>query len=352
MGRRAAWCRYRLDFRFVARTSRETMTSKDTYFLKLWDDTAPEVFGIGECGLFRGLSSDDRPDYEQRLDTLCRAINRGEEPSTGGYSSITMGYETALADLARGGRRIVFDSPWAYGDGQLTINGLVWMGSPDEMLRRIDEKLSSGFHCLKMKIGGVRFEDELKLIAHIRSAFGPDCLTLRVDANGAFSPADALDRLDRLARFDIHSIEQPVRAGQPEEMARICGASPIPVALDEELIGIDDDRDKIRLLSTVRPQYIILKPTLAGGFASSMAWIEAAEALGIGWWITSALESNIGLNAIAQWAASLDVEMPQGLGTGQLYHNNIVSPLRLDGDRLYSDADGRWEIPQLQWIEP
>ena len=192
----------------------------------------------------------------------------------------------------------------------------------------------------------------LKLIAHIRSAFGSDCLTLRVDANGAFSPADALDRLDRLARFDIHSIEQPVRAGQPEEMARICGASPIPVALDEELIGIDDDRDKIRLLSTVRPRYIILKPTLAGGFASSMAWIEAAEALGIGWWITSALESNIGLNAIAQWAASLEVEMPQGLGTGQLYHNNIVSPLRLDGDRLYSDPDGRWEIPQLQWIEP
>ncbi len=345
----ASWCKYRLDFRFTAITSRERMRQKDTYFIKLTDSEREEIFGLGEAGLFRRLSCDDRPGYEEKLSEVCRNIDRyAAEPSLlAEWPSIRFAVETATRDLANGGRRIIFPSDWTEGLSEITINGLVWMGDRDEMRRRIADKLADGFRCVKVKIGGIDFGEELSLLDFIRRE--APAVQLRLDANGAFSPDNALNRLGRLADFDIHSIEQPIRAGQWEEMRRICAESPIPVALDEELIGINTTDEKRRMLDTVRPVYIILKPTLTGGFEASEEWIRLASEKGCGWWATSALESDIGLNAIAQWTASLSPDMPQGLGTGQLYDNNIPSPLRLRGDRLgYSGADG-WEIPTLQW---
>lgn len=343
---RGAWCRYRLAFKFTARTSRETMTVKDTYYIKLWHDGAPERYGIGEAALFRGLSADDRPGYETMLARYC---NDPAATDIADWPSIVMGAETALADLANGGMRRPFPGAWSEGRGAIIINGLVWMGNAGEMLRRIDAKLAAGFRCLKMKIGGVDFDEEIRLLRHVRDAFGPDRLMLRLDANGAFTPANAMERLERLAAFDIHSIEQPIRAGQWDEMARLCHTSPIPIALDEEIIGHTADDGKERLLDAIAPAYIILKPTLCGGFAEAERWIGCAGDRGIGYWVTSALESDIGLNAIAQWTSRLGVTTPQGLGTGELYHNNIPSPLTLDGDRLRLDPSRPWIIPALPW---
>lgn len=325
------------------------MREKDTYYIKLSPSGDETLFGLGEAGLFRGLSCDDRPDYERKLAEVCRDIDRyASEPSLlSDWPSLRFAVETAVRDLANGGKRIIFPSEWTEGKDEITINGLVWMGDRDEMRRRIADKLAGGVKCVKVKIGGIDFEEEVGLLDFIRRE-APD-IQLRLDANGAFRPDQALNRLERLAEFDIHSIEQPIRAGQWDDMRRICAASPIPIALDEELIGINTADGKLRMLDAVRPAYIILKPTLAGGFEGLEEWIRLAGERGCGWWATSALESNIGLNAIAQWVATLRPEMPQGLGTGQLYHNNIPSPLTLRGDRLsYSRAD-RWEIPPLQW---
>jgi len=352
MARHAAWCRYTLEFNFTARTSREEMTRKDTYFIKVWDDDRQDVCGIGECALFRGLSAEDNDGYEDKLNALCRSINAGGKIDISRYPSLVMGLETALLDLTNGGRHLIFPGEWPQGDSGIVINGLVWMGSAEEMLARIDDKISRGFRCLKMKIGGISFENEIRLLEHIRNVYGPDKLTLRLDANGAFKPEDAMDRLERLAIFDVHSIEQPIRAGQWDEMGYLCEHSPIPIALDEELIGIVDCEDKRRMLNCVKPAYIVLKPSLAGGFSGCREWIELAGEINAGWWITSALESNVGLNAIAQWTASLGADMPQGLGTGGLYTNNFDSPLRLHGDVLSYDTTARWIIPDLPWIEP
>lgn len=346
---RAAWTRRRLDFRFEAITSRDRLRHKDTYYIKVWDTSDPDTFGIGEAGLFRGLSFDDRPGYEARLHEVCRDVERhAAEPATlREWPSIAMGLESALLDLRGGGRRILFDTPWTQGHAALHINGLVWMGDFDTMLSRVSLKVSKGFKCIKVKIGGIDFCRETELLRLLREA-APD-VELRLDANGAFAPAEALSKLDTLARFGIHSIEQPVRQGQWDEMARICRESPIPVALDEELIGLTDTDVRRRMLDTIRPAYIILKPTLTGGFASSEEWIGLAEERGAGWWATSALESNVGLNAIAQWVSSLNPTLPQGLGTGQLYHNNIPSPLTLSGERLTYDPQKQWQIPELEW---
>lgn len=344
---RARYDRYTLHFRFLARTSRESMMQRDTYFLRLWDDQNPDVVGVGECNLFRGLSADDRPDYEQRLQRLCEEVS--ELPAwysvVAGYSSIIFGLETALADLRNGGLRQPFPGAWSRGETSIPINGLVWMGDKQLMADRIREKIESGFRCLKLKIGGIDFNEELELLAMIRRMFSPTDLQLRLDANGAFAPAEALDRLNRLAAYHIHSIEQPIRAGQHQAMADLCRMSPIDIALDEELIGVRDASQKARLLDLIRPQYIILKPALCGGFAHSDQWICEAEKRGIGWWATSALESNIGLNALAQWVSHKvgeSAEMRQGLGTGALYTNNIDSPLTLTGDRLRYNPEARW----------
>lgn len=330
----AHWAPYRLDFKFTARTSRETMRYKDTFFLRL-TDTVSGRSGVGECALFRGLSADDVPDYEQRLSQACLHPERLPEES-----SIRFGLETARLNLT------AHTSAFETGSVAVPINGLIWMGDRREMRRRIDEKLAAGFRVLKLKIGGIDFESELALLKYIRQTYSPSTLELRLDANGSFAPGEALEKLGCLAEFTIHSIEQPVRAGQREVLRRVCELSPIAVALDEELIGTADREE---LLDFVRPQFIIIKPALCGGLSGADAWADAAEARGIGWWATSALESNIGLHAIARWVTARGVTMPQGLGTGALYHNNIPSPLRLQGDCLCFDPAGRWEMPQLEW---
>lgn len=333
----AEWAPYALDFLFLARTSRESMRRKPTYFVRL-TDTATGRAGVGECALFRGLSADDTPDYEERLSRAC-----AEPLAPVPESSIRFGMETAMINA---GLIPAPESAFTRGEAGIPINGLIWMGDKAEMRRRIDEKLAAGFRVLKLKIGGIDFESEVDLLRYIRSVYSPDALEIRLDANGSFSPTDAHGRLRRLSEFSIHSIEQPVRAGQRHLMARLCRESPINIALDEELIGADD-RDA--LLDEINPQFVILKPALCGGLSGATAWADAAEARGIRWWATSALESNIGLHAIARWAGARGVTMPQGLGTGLLYSNNIPSPLHLRADRLWYDPAGSWTLPRLQW---
>lgn len=209
------------------------------------------------------------------------------------------------------------------------------MGDFDQMLARIEKKMEAGFRCIKLKIGAIHFEEEQALLRHIRSHYSSKEIELRVDANGAFSPTDAMEKLKRLSELDLHSIEQPIRAGQWEEMARLTSESPLPIALDEELIGYNTWEEKQRLLSAIRPQYIIIKPSLHGGIAGGEEWIAEAEKLNIGWWITSALESNIGLNAIAQWCATFQNPLPQGLGTGLLFTDNVEMPLEIRKDCLW-----------------
>lgn len=345
---RAAYCRYFLAFNEPAKTSRSTMRVKETFFVKVWDDATPEVFGVGECALFRGLSHDDVPDYEEVLSQTCRyvhLVNVADIP----YSSIRFGLETALLDLANGGKRRLVDSPWSRSESAIKINGLIWMGNHDEMLDRINAKCIAGFHCLKLKIGGIDFDEELDLIRRIRNRFSPQEVELRLDANEAFSIGDAMMKLKRLADFGIHSIEQPIKRRQWEQMARLTNNSPIPIALDEELIGCRNDRQKLELLKATKPRYIIVKPSLCGGLADSDRWISIAESLGIGWWATSALESNIGLNAIAQWVSKYPMTMPQGLGTGMLYRNNIPSPLRQHDDVIVTENDEGWDLSDLIW---
>lgn len=347
MALKACYYPYRLHFKQPARTSRMTMHDKETWFVKVWDEERPEVFGLGECAMFRGLSPEDNPYFEKILNKACETINEIDVKILQGWSSIRFGIETALRDLDNGGRRIIYDTPWSRGEARMTINGLIWMGDKHQMLKQIDDKVAAGFKCLKLKIGGIAFDDEIALLGHIRKVFPTSGLEIRLDANGAFSPDDALSRLERLAQFDIHSIEQPIPAGDREAMARICAASPIPVALDESLIGISETAAKRRLLETVRPAYIILKPSLCGGLTGVYEWVKLAGETGCGWWITSALESNVGLNAIAQFASSLSPEIPQGLGTGALYTDNIPSPLRLDGDKIYYDTAASWNLTPI-----
>lgn len=343
------FCRYTLRFKAPAKTSRETLHEKTTYYIKVWDPADPSRFGIGECALFRGLSADDREDYEQILSSLCTHLNASEPYDISSFSSIKFGLETALLDYENGCRRTPFPSDFTEGRRKVRINGLVWMGTADEMLRRADEKIALGFKCLKFKVGGVDFNDELRIIDRIRCQYPPEQLEIRLDANGAFTPDNAMERLRRLSVLDIHSIEQPIRQKQWDAMAWICENSPIPVALDEELIGVDDPDERRRLLYYISPSYIILKPSLCGGFSGATDWIERAEAQDIGWWGTSALESDIGLNAIAQWTAAMSPSLPQGLGTGALYTNNFTSPLCLHDDMLGYDPAARWIFPDLQW---
>ncbi len=347
---KASYAKYRLDFRFTAITSRDRMQHKDTFFIKIWDDDSSH-FGIGEAALFRGLSCDDTPGYEEKLMDVCRNIDcyLSNPGLLDAYPSIRMGIETAFHDFRNGCARQVFPSAWSAGENSVTINGLIWMGDKSLMAERLRQKVDEGFKCIKLKIGGIDFEDELDLLKLVRSLC--PYVELRLDANGAFTPENAMERLMRLSEFRIHSIEQPIRQGQWEKMARLCSESPIPIALDEELIGLNASGIKEKMLDMVQPQYIILKPTLCGGFLGSDQWIELADRRGIGWWATSALESNIGLNAIAQWVAAKEPQLPQGLGTGQLYFNNITSPLTLHADRLVYAADKAWEIPDMEWME-
>lgn len=341
----ARYLPYRLNFKKPAGTSRGVLQHKDTYFLLLSEG---EKIGIGECGLFRGLSADDRPDYEEKLKWLCQNIQLPENVLKGElleFPSLLMGWETALCSLRGSSPFKLFFSDFTEKQAPISINGLIWMGNETDMLRQIEEKITAGFSCIKMKIGAIDFSSECSLLKAIRQNFDARDIEIRVDANGALHPDDALDKLHTLAAFDLHSIEQPIKAGQWDKMAGLCAETPLPIALDEELIGVFENETKVELLKHIQPQYIILKPSLVGGFNGSEDWIKLAEENKIGWWITSALESNIGLNAIAQWTYTLKSSLPQGLGTGSLFTNNFKSPLTVKNGYLYMDETKKWEVP-------
>lgn len=349
-----------LHFKQPAGTSRGTYLTRNSYYLTLTSDEHPDAEGVGECATLPDLSCDAIPEYEKTLRTVCQMVEQmGKIPydMLRPYPSVLFGLETAFANFFHHAQIAVsstfqyldglFDTPFAQGKEGITINGLVWMGTYDEMFRRMEEKLNLGFRCVKLKIGAIDFQQELDLIRHIRDVFPKEKVELRVDANGGFSPDDAMSKLEALAQYDIHSIEQPIKQHQWPKMAELCRETPIPIALDEELIGVNVRSMKTALLDTIRPQYIILKPSLHGGIYGSMEWIEMANNRGIGSWITSALESNIGLDAIAHFAAKTYgdadylvhgapyVAMPQGLGTGQLFTDNIPMPLEIRGDKLW-----------------
>ena len=348
-----------LHFKQPAGTSRGVYTTRNVWYIVITDQENPKHFGVGECAPLPALSCDDVPEY---LDVLTKTSRRLEEnmktnlenaltslEELEAYPSIRFGVETALAHYQA--RSLHFwHTPFSKGKEGIPINGLIWMGNFDEMYQRIEEKMQQGFRCIKLKIGAIDFEKELELLAHIRKHFTSEQIELRVDANGAFSPTDALEKLKRLSEYHLHSIEQPIRAGQWEEMARLCKCTPFPIALDEELIGINNRQQKIELLDTIQPQYIILKPSLHGGIGGSEEWIELAAERGIGSWVTSALESNIGLNAIAQWTATLMPTLPQGLGTGMLFTDNIDYPLHIEGDCLWFDPNMQ-EPDILNWLK-
>ena len=323
-----------LHFRQPAGTSRGIYTERRIWLITATDSNG-RVTGVGECAPLPQLSCDDIPDYAEVLRGFCDEVEQtGEIPydRLRPYPSMLFGLETAL--------QVPADTPFSRGEEGISINGLIWMGSFDEMYQRIEEKLAAGFHCVKLKIGAIDWEREIALVRFIRQHFTKEQIELRVDANGGFSPDEAMSRLEELARYDIHSIEQPIRQHLWTEMAQLCRESPLPIALDEELIGVNDPSEKVRLLDTIRPQYIILKPSLHGGLRGSEEWIQFARKRGIGSWITSALESNIGLHAIACFAAKVygpRITMPQGLGTGQLFTDNIPMPLQIRGEQLWID---------------
>lgn len=361
-----------LHFKQPAGTSRGVYTTRHSYYLTLTSDEMPGVEGVGECATLPDLSCDAKPEYAVTLRQVCQMVEQmGRIPydMIRAYPSITFGLETAFASFFDAAKKLLeivpaegasssemlkqkgvsvpagmenlvdlYDSPFGRGEEGITINGLVWMGTYEEMLARLEEKLQAGFHCVKLKIGAIDFFKELDLIKRIRDVYTREQVELRVDANGGFLPENAMSQLEALAKYDIHSIEQPIKQHQWPKMAQLCRETPLPIALDEELIGVNVRSMKEALLDTIRPQYIILKPSLHGGIYGCNEWIQLADQRGIGSWITSALESNIGLNAIAHYAAKVygpNVQMPQGLGTGQLFTDNIPMPLEIRGDQLF-----------------
>lgn len=345
-----------LQFKFEAGTSRGTLTEHPVYYIKMWDSTSPDVAGIGEAAPLKGLSIDYRPDFEEQLKQIIENIenlainqparyelNEISNLVPAGFPAIRFGIETAFLDWKNEGKKQLYHNKFYQGKKSIDINGLIWMGEPGFMQQQIAQKLAQGFKCIKMKIGAIDFEQECALLANIRERFSADQVTLRVDANGAFSPKDALQKLEKLSQFDLHSIEQPIRPNQLASMHKLCQESPIPIALDEELIGKLSLSEKEKLLDVIQPPYIILKPTLLGGFIGTKEWIDLAKRRKIGWWITSALESNIGLNAIAQFTAEYDEGSIHGLGTGGLYHNNVASPLTIVKDQLEYQPKKFWE---------
>lgn len=344
-----------LQFRFDAGTSRGVLRSKDVFWIKAFRVESPHICGWGEAAPLVKLSPDDRPDFEEVLVKVLKQmetiswnmeenyiLEKLKEVIPFELPSIRFGLETALLDLKNGGKKKLFDNPFYDRNEPIPINGLIWMGDREFMLEQIDQKIEEGYDCIKMKIGAIDFDQELELLRYIRDRFSPEQITLRVDANGAFAKEDALVKLSKLAELGIHSIEQPILAGNVEDMRTLCEATPLPIALDEELIGV---KSKANLLDQIKHQYIILKPTLVGGIFETREWIRLAEERGIGWWMTSALESNIGLNAIAQLTSTYNPTIPQGLGTGKLYHNNLESPLEIKSGLIRYSAEKSWEEP-------
>ncbi|MFV8466751.1 o-succinylbenzoate synthase [Flavobacterium sp. LB1P62] len=334
--------KYILNFKRPSGTSRGVMTEKETWFIVLEQDGKK---GIGECGILRGLSIDDRPDYEEKIQWTCDNIHLGKDQlweALLAFPSIQFGVEMAFQSLVSETPFLLFPSDFTNGTKSILINGLVWMGEELFMKQQIEEKLVQGFRCIKLKIGAIDFDKELQLLRFIREHFTPEQVEIRVDANGAFDENIALNKLIQLSEFKLHSIEQPIQKNYTDRMAELCKVTPFPIALDEELIGVFALAEKEQLLEKIKPQYIILKPSFVGGFRGTQEWILLAEKHKIGWWITSALESNIGLNAIAQWTFLQYNSMPQGLGTGALYTNNFDCPLEVSQGQL-------WYKKELDW---
>ena len=347
---KAHFKKHTFQFKKPGGTSRGVLLDKDSWFIIVHNKDNPAKKGIGECSIIRKLSIDDRPDFESKLKEITGGINTAEDGLNEGlkeFPSIRFGIETALLDLNSTTSQLLFPSAFTLGERSIPINGLIWMGDVENMYQQVKEKVAAGFDCIKLKIGAINFEDELLLLKKIRKEFSGHDLELRVDANGAFMPDEALEKLKRLSEYQLHSIEQPVRQGQWQEMARLCEKTPIPIALDEELIGVTEKEEIENMLDTIRPQFIILKPSLIGGLKVSESWIRAAETRNIGWWVTSALESNIGLNAIAQWTYTLQTNMYQGLGTGQLFKNNVPSPLQIHNAALHYFDHNDWNLNAL-----
>jgi O-succinylbenzoate synthase len=358
MALQATFVRKVFHFNFKARTSRGLMRDKASWFIRLWDDHEPAVVGLGECGPLPGLSVDDRPDFEEVLRKILSdlqganldlvGVEKFIDEVSSELPSIRFGLETAILDLRNGGKRIIYDNSFLQGKS-IAINGLIWMGDMDFTMNQINQKIAEGFSCIKLKVGGLDFDRECDVLRYLRKRYYKDNITIRLDANGAFKIDEALFKLQELAKYEIQSIEQPIKAGQ-EVMEELCRKSPIPVALDEELIGIKKE-DRETLLARLKPQYIILKPSLHGGLSGSADWIAIAEGMGIGWWITSALESNIGLNAICQFAANYPLTIPQGLGTGAIYTDNVSSPLKVSKGTIFYDGASGWDTERISNIE-
>jgi o-succinylbenzoate synthase len=356
MSLKASYTKKVFQFNFKARTSRGLMREKVSWFVKVWNDADPSIFGLGECGPLPGLSADAVPDFEEILKTVLvklEGVDRidlstiysvVDQVVPSGFSSIRFGLESALLDLVYGGKRLIFKNSFVQGTS-IPINGLIWMGDMDFVMTQINKKIAEGFRCIKLKVGGLDFDRECDTLDYIRKRYFREDITIRLDANGAFKIDDVLFKLEQLSKYKIQSIEQPIKAGM-KEMEELCGKSPIPIALDEELIGKETTQERAELLTRLRPQYIILKPTLHGGFSGCKEWIEIAEGLGIAWWITSALESSIGLNAICQFTANYDIKLPQGLGTGSIYENNIPSPLLVKQGTIFYSPEP-WDISEF-----
>jgi len=354
--------KYQLSFKFDAGTSRGVLKTKDSWILKLKDSSNSSTIGYGEVSIIDRLSFDYSVDFEKELEKLKLALTHYSLPSDqesiyqlvarlvrAERPAIRFGLETALLDLWNGGGFKIFENGFYTGERKIPINGLIWMGEEQFMLDQIDQKIKDGFTCIKMKIGAIDFEKECAILESIRKRFSPEDLTLRVDANGAFLTQDVLIKLDILAKFKLHSIEQPIMPRQFHSMQLVCKRSPVPVALDEELIGVFSLVEKRSLLEGIKPPYVILKPSILGGFKATSEWIELANELGIDWWITSALESNIGLNAICQYTAGFHELPHQGLGTGQLYTNNFHSPLHIVGEEITYNQNLSWDLSSLNF---
>lgn len=347
---KATYKKHILDFKRPSGTSRGVLVQKETWFLIVSEN---EKYGIGECGILRGLSIDDVHDYEDKLKWTCENITLGKDAlwlALQEFPSIQFGVEQAFLSIESTDPFELFRSDFTEKGSPIAINGLIWMGNQSFMLEQIQQKLQEGFRCIKMKIGAIDFDAEISILKSIRKKYTKDQIEIRVDANGAFALDKALDKLKVLSDFDVHSIEQPIKQGNTLAMKNLCSESPLDIALDEELIGIVDVAEKEKLLHTIQPQHIILKPSLVGGFKGSMEWIQLAEKMNIGWWVTSALESNIGLNAIAQWTFTLENSMPQGLGTGSLFTNNIESPLMVEKGNLYYKNTKTWKTNLIEGL--
>lgn len=345
---KATYKKYILDFKKPSGTSRGVLTQKETWFITLEHNGKT---GIGECGILRTLSIDDRPDYEEKLKWVCDNIHLGEEKlweTLIEFPSIQFGIEVAFQSLKSENPFVLFPSDFTNGAKKMLINGLVWMGEEAFMKAQIEEKLAQGFTCIKLKIGAIDFEKELGLLHFIRQHFDEKTIEIRVDANGAFHVDNALDKINQLIEYKLHSIEQPIAKNHTDRMAELCKITPLDIALDEELIGVFSLEEKRALLRKLRPQYIVLKPSLVGGFRGTKEWIDLAEELQIKWWITSALESNIGLNAITQWSFLQNNPMPQGLGTGGLYTNNFDCPLEVVNGKLLYNLELKWNISAIE----